>query len=208
MSVDYQVSSEQALREILGEPVHELVLAKSAPTLTQPVRAFIEMSPFLCLATHAQDGSADVSPRGDAPGFVAIRDERTLIIPERPGNKRLDSVINIINQPHLGLLFVIPGVQETVRVNGTGVITTDPDVLGQFSVNGKLPQVAIVVSVIEAMGHCSKALRRSKLWQNDYRAQEKVPTLAEMMSGHLALDAATQTMLVDAIEDDAENNLY
>ena len=109
MSVDYQVSSEQALREILGEPVHELVLAKSAPTLTQPVRAFIEMSPFLCLATHAQDGSADVSPRGDAPGFVAIRDERTLIIPERPGNKRLDSVINIINQAASGPLVCDTG---------------------------------------------------------------------------------------------------
>ena len=163
---------------------------------------------ILCLGTHNKAGAADLSPRGDAPGFVHIADEKTLIIPERPGNKRLDSVLNVISQPQLSLLFMIPGVQETVRVNGTGVISVDPDTLSLFPVNGKLPQLAIVVTVQEAFGHCSKAFLRSKLWQQEYKPQEKPPTLVEMMSAHLALDTDTSNMLEAAIEDDAVNNMY
>ena len=103
---------------------------------------------------------------------------------------------------------MIPGVLETLRVNGTGVITTDPEVLARFAVNGKLPQLAIVVTVEEALGHCSKAYRRSKLWEADYQPHSGVPTLAEMMSAHLALDEATGKMLEGAIEHDAQHNLY
>ena len=202
------IESEQQLRELMGEPVHELVVVKSTPVLTEPLKQYISQSPFLCLGTHAGDGSADISPRGDAPGFVHIQNDSTLIVPERPGNKRLDSMLNIINQPQLSLLFMIPGVLDTVRVNGTGAVTADPDVLALFPVNGKLPQLAIVVTVQEALGHCSKALRRSKLWQDDYVPQHKVPTLAEMMSGHLQLDKDTNEMLEAAIEDDAANNMY
>lgn len=202
------ITSEEALRELMGEPVHELVVVKSTPLLTAPLQDFIRLSPFACLGTHSQQGAADISPRGDAPGFVHIQDDKTLIIPERPGNKRLDSVLNIISQPQLSLLFMIPGVQETVRVNGTGAITADPDVLGLFPVNGKLPQLAIVVKVEEALGHCSKAFRRSKLWQEDYLPKQAVPTLAQMMSGHLTLDQATNEMLEAGIEDDATNNMY
>ncbi len=205
---NYEISSVAELRALTGDPVHELVVAKSAAMLTEPLQQYIGLSPFLCLATHAEDGSTDVSPRGDAPGFVFIQDEHTLIIPERPGNKRLDSVENIIKQPKLALLFMIPGVLETVRVNGTGVITTDPDILSRFAVNGKLPQLAIVVTVEEALGHCSKAYRRSKLWQADYQPDKGVPTLTEMMSAHLELDKATGDMLEGAIEHDAQHNLY
>lgn len=205
---EFHITSEAALRAITGEPVHELIWVKSAPVITEPLRRYIGLSPFVCLATHATDGSSDVSPRGDAPGFVKILDEKTLVIPERPGNKRLDSVINIINQPKLALLFMIPGVKETVRVNGSGVISTDPELLAQFPVNGKLPQLAIVITVEEVLGHCSKAFRRSKLWQSDYVPASGVPTLTEMMGGHLDLDAATKEMLDFAIEDDATNNMY
>ena len=206
--MQYVIKNEQQLRELMGDPVHELVVVKSSPALKPPLQHYIRQSPFVCLATHSDDGAADLSPRGDAPGFVHIRDEKTLIIPERPGNKRLDSVRNIIEQPHLSLLFMIPGVLDTVRVNGTGIVTADPHVLGLFPVEGKLPQLAIVVTVEEAFGHCSKAFRRAKLWQDDYLPKARVPSLVEMMSGHLQLDKDTVEMLEAGIADDVVNNMY
>ena len=204
----HQITSEKDLRAIMGEPIHELVLVKSSERLTEPMKKYIELSPFVCLATQGKDGSGDVSPRGDAPGFVYILNEKTLVIPDRPGNKRLDSIINIINQSNMALLFMIPGVLETLRVNGKAIISTDPELLQRFDVNGKLPALAIVVTVEEALGHCSKAFRRSKLWQSDYLPKGKVPSLAELMSGHLQLDEDTTNMLNTAIEDDAQNNMY
>jgi hypothetical protein len=204
----HQITSEKELRAIMGDPVHELVLVKSSETLTNPMKKYIELSPFVCLATHGADGSTDVSPRGDAPGFVHILDDRTLVIPDRPGNKRLDSIINIIKQPNIALLFMIPGVLETLRVNGKGIISTDPELLQRFEVRGKLPALVIVVTLEEALGHCSKAFRRSKLWQSDYLPKDKVPSLAELMSGHLQLDEDTTNMLRAAIEDDVQNNMY
>jgi hypothetical protein len=205
---EYQITSEKDLRAIMGEPVHELLLAKSSAFLTEPMKKYIELSPFLCLGTHGKDGSSDVSPRGDAPGFVQILDDKTLLIPDRPGNKRLDSIVNIINQPSMGLLFMIPGVLETLRINGKGVITNDPALLQRFDVNGKLPALVIVFTVEEALGHCSKAFRRSKLWQPDHRPKGKAPSLTELMSGHLHLDEATISLLDKGIEDDARNNMY
>lgn len=204
----HQIKTEEELRALMGDPVHELVLAKSAPVITEPLADYIRQSPFLCLATHGRDGSSDVSPRGDAPGFVHILDEKTLVIPDRPGNKRLDSVINILEQPNVSLLFMIPGVLETVRVNGSAIISTDPQLLDLFPVNNKLPALVIVVTVEEALGHCSKAFRRSRLWQSDYQPKQKVPSLAEMMSGHLQLEPDITEMLEGAIEEDARNNMY
>ncbi len=192
----------------MGDPVHELVVVKSSPVITPMLKRYIDMSPFAALATHGEDGSSDVSPRGDAPGWVHVKDEKTLILPERPGNKRLDSVINIINQPKMALLFMIPGTLETVRVNGAGVISTDPDLLGLFPVNGKLPELCIVVTVEEAFGHCSKAYRRSKLWEDDYKPTEKPPTLAELMSDHLGLDEALSKELEMGIEMDVKERMY
>ena len=204
----HQITTEEDLRAIMGHPVHELVLVKSTDTLTVPMKKYIELSPFVCLATHGKDGSGDVSPRGDAPGFVHILDDRTLVIPDRPGNKRLDSIINVINQPDMAMLFMIPGVLETLRVNGKGIISTDPELLQRFEVNGKLPALVIVLTVEEALGHCSKAFRRSNLWGTDYLPKTKAPSLTEMMSGHLQLDEDTTKMLEAAIEDDPQNNMY
>ena len=166
------------------------------------------MSPFAALATHAPDGSTDISPRGDPPGWVHIQDEKTLVLPERPGNKRLDSVINIIKQPKMSLLFMIPNVLETVRVNGSAIISSDPDLLSLFPINGKLPEIAIVVTIEEALGHCSKAYRRSKLWENDYKPNDKVPTLAELMSDHLQLDLGLSKELDDGIASDVKERMY
>ena len=116
--------------------------------------------------------------------------------------------LQLSQQPRLALLFMIPGVLETLRVNGTGVISTDPELLAKFEVRGKLPELVIIVTVEEALGHCSKAFRRSRLWQADYQPETKPPTLAEMMSDHLGLDEETSHMLEHAIEDDAINNMY
>ena len=206
--MSYEITTEKALRELLGDPIHELVVAKSTPVLTDPLRRYIEQSPFACLATYGPDGTCDLSPRGDPPGFIKVIDERTLFLPERPGNQRLDSVINIIHHPHLSLLFLIPGTLESVRVNGTGTVTTDPKLLAQCAVNGKLPSLGLLITVQEAFGHCSKALRRSKLWSTDYVAKEGVPTLAEMMSGHLNLDREMSKELGEGIENDLQERMY
>ena len=206
--MNYQITSEDQLREMMGEPVHPLVVDKSTPVLSPSIKKFIEMSPFAALATHAPDGSTDISPRGDPPGWVHIKDEKTLVLPERPGNKRLDSVINIIKQPKLSLLFMIPNVLETVRVNGSAIISSDPDLLSLFPINGKLPEIAIVVTIEEALGHCSKAYRRSKLWENDYKPNDRVPTLAELMSDHLQLDLGLSKELDDGIASDVRERMY
>ena len=206
--MNYQITSEDQLREMMGEPVHPLVVDKSTPVLSPSIKKFIEMSPFAALATHAPDGSTDISPRGDPPGWVHIKDEKTLVLPERPGNKRLDSVINIIKQPKMSLLFMIPNVLETVRVNGSAIISSDPDLLNLFPINGKLPEIAIVVTIEEALGHCSKAYRRSKLWENDYKPNDRVPTLAELMSDHLQLDLGLSKELDDGIASDVRERMY
>ncbi len=202
--MEHQIKTVEQLRGIMGEPVHPILYEKSATRLTDPIKRFIELSPFLTLATHSADGKADVSPRGDAPGFVHMPDDRTLVIPDRPGNKRLDSVINIIDDGNVAILFMVPGVRETVRVNGTAIVSTDPSLLKPFAVNGKLPQLVLVVSVTEAFGHCSKAFRRSKLWESDYLVSDGAPTLAEMMESHLELEDITHEMLVAGIEEDAK----
>jgi PPOX class probable FMN-dependent enzyme len=152
----------EQLETLYGTP-HERSLRKEIPCINEDYRAFIEFAPFVVLATAGPEG-LDCSPRGDAPGFVRIIDERTLAIPDRVGNNRLDSLRNIIVQPHLGLLFVVPGVGETLRVNGRGRIFDDAALLESFAVDGKLPRTVLLVDVDTVYFHCSKALARSKLW--------------------------------------------
>ena len=192
----------------MGDPIHPLVLDKSTSILSPSIKKYIEMSPFAALATHAPDGSTDISPRGDPPGWIHIRDEKTLVLPERPGNKRLDSVINIIKQPKMSLLFMIPDVLETVRINGSAIISVDPDLLSLFPINEKLPELVIVVTIEEALGHCSKAYRRSKLWEDDFKPTEKAPTLAQLMSAHLDLDKGMSKELDDGIASDVKERMY
>jgi len=157
------ISDEAALRALLGEP-SELVRNKIVARLNRLTRQFIERAPFVCIATAAPDGSCDVSPRGDPPGFVRILDERTLLVPERPGNKLADSLRNILANPHIGLLFVIPGVGDTFRVNGRATLTTDAALLAPCAVEGKAPKLGILVDIDEAYTQCSKAFLRSQLW--------------------------------------------
>jgi PPOX class probable FMN-dependent enzyme len=157
------VEDEAALRELLGEPT-PIVRSKLADRLTPATRPFVEKSSFVCLATSDAQGRCDCSPRGDAPGFVRILDDRTLLLPERPGNRLADSLRNIVANPRVGLLFVIPGVGDSFRVNGRACLTTDATLLAPCAVEGKAPKLGILVDVEEAYTQCSKAFLRSHLW--------------------------------------------
>jgi PPOX class probable FMN-dependent enzyme len=157
------IDSETELRRLLGEPA-AIVCAKVTNRLTALTRQFIERSPFVCLATADELGNCDVSPRGDPVGFVRILDEATLLVPERPGNRLADSLRNVLRNPHVGLLFVIPGVSDTFRVNGRATLTTDAALLAPSEVEGKVPKLGILVDIEQAYTQCSKAFLRSRLW--------------------------------------------
>jgi PPOX class probable FMN-dependent enzyme len=157
------IAQGHELRAKLGD-IGELAAGKSLSRLDKYARAYIARSPFLCIGTADASGRADVSPRGDPPGFVRIIDDVTLIIPDRPGNNRADTMLNIIANPDVGLLFMIPGIDDTVRVNGKAEIIDDPDALAPAAVNGKAPKLGIRIRVEEVFFHCAKAFRRSKLW--------------------------------------------
>jgi uncharacterized protein len=175
------VPSQAALREIMGTPM-ELAVRKQLGKLDRYCREFIARSPFLCLGTADKNGKADVSPRGDTAGFVQVLDDNTLIIPDRPGNNRLDSMSNIMENPNVGLLFFIPGFEDTLRVNGRATIVRDPDVLERAAVHGKAPKVAIRVAVDEAFLHCAKALKRSRLWDPASKVDRReMPSIARMV---------------------------
>ncbi len=159
----------EQLEKIYGQP-HERAINKEITFVNEDYRAFIEFSPFVVLATTGPEG-LDCSPRGDAPGFVRIIDQHTLAIPDRIGNNRTDSLRNIINDPHLALLFVVPGVGETLRVNGRGRISNDVTLLESFAIDGKLPRTVILVDVEAVYFHCSKAFARSKLWDATHHVE-------------------------------------
>jgi uncharacterized protein len=159
------VSTEAQLRALIGEPA-ALTCAKISNRLNPMTRLFVERSPFVCIATSHAAGHCDLSPRGDPAGFVRILDDRTLLLPERPGNRLADSLRNLLANPHIGLLFIVPGVTDTLRVNGRATITTDPALLAPCVVEGKLPLLGILVDIDEAYTQCSKAFLRSQLWDS------------------------------------------
>jgi PPOX class probable FMN-dependent enzyme len=157
------ISTETQLRALIGEPA-ELTCAKISNRLNSMTRQFVERSPFVCIATSDAAGNCDLSPRGDPAGFVRILDERTLLLPERPGNRLADSLRNLLANPHVGLLFIVPGAADTFRVNGRATITNDAALLAPCAVEGKVPSLGILVDIEEAYTQCSKALLRSHLW--------------------------------------------
>jgi PPOX class probable FMN-dependent enzyme len=161
------ITSEQDLRAIVGNPAPRSVL-KQRPVLDEHCRAFIAHSPFVLMATANADGRCDVSPKGDAPGFVLVLDERRLVVPERPGNRRTDSMQNVLVNPHVGILFVVPGREETLRVNGRASITRDPELLARCVASGKTPLLAIGVEVEETFFHCAKSFLRAQLWAPEH----------------------------------------
>ncbi len=160
---DFKVTTLEDLASIY-KPPHANALRKVTDHVTEPGRAFIAASPFLVLATVGE-GGLDCSPKGDQPGFVQVFDSRTLLIPDRPGNNRIDGMRNLVVNPQIGIIFMVPGANETYRVNGTAAISTDPALLSRFLVDAKPPRTVLVVTVEEAYSHCPKALVRSNLWQ-------------------------------------------
>ena len=151
----------------------------------------------------------DVSPRGDAPGFVRVLDEHHLVIPDRPGNNRLDTLQNLLENPAIGLFFMIPGIDETLRVNGTARLTRAQRLLDSMAVAGKIPKLAIVVTVTEAFLHCAKALKRARLWDDDYRLERKeLPTLGRMIIEQTNLPGLTAEEADARIEANYRTNLY
>ena len=175
------ITTEDELRAIIGSPV-EVVVSKISDRLNGLTRQFIERSPFVCVATKMPGGGIDVSPRGDPPAFVRILDDRTLLIPDRPGNKIADTLRNLLADPSIGLLFLIPGVGDSFRVNGRGVITDDQELLAPSEVKGSVPRLGILVSIEEAYTQCSKALIRSDLWNPDRHIERSdLPSSGEIL---------------------------
>ncbi|MDP9095950.1 MAG: pyridoxamine 5'-phosphate oxidase family protein, partial [Pseudomonadota bacterium] len=157
------IADPAALRDHMGT-VSPLAERKVLPHLDAYSRRFIALSPLLVLATADADGNADASPRGDPPGFVRILDDRTLLIPDRPGNNRVDSFANLIAAPGVGLIFFVPGIDETLRVNGTARLLTEADTLAGSEIAGKAPRTGIRVAISEVFFHCGKALKRARIW--------------------------------------------
>jgi PPOX class probable FMN-dependent enzyme len=175
----------EQLEAVYAQPV-ERSLRKEIPYVNDDYRAFIAAAPLAVLATSGPDG-LDCSPRGDAPGFVRVVDERTLALPDRPGNNRLDSLRNVVVDPRLALLFVIPGVGETLRVNGRGRISNDAALLDSFAVNGKLPRTVMLIDVDAVYFHCSKAIARSQLWDPARHVERsQLPSAGEILQHIIA----------------------
>ena len=189
------VSSEERLREIIGGP-SALVAAKVADRLNDLTRQFVERSPFVCVATSRPDGGLDISPRGDPAGFVRILDDRRLLIPERPGNRLADTLTNLLADPRIGLLFLIPGVGDTFRVNGRAAIVDDPVLLAESAVEGRVPKLGVIVTVEEAFTHCPKALIRSDLWNPERHVdREELPS-----SGAILRSVSDESLDVETYE--------
>ena len=194
------------LRSLYGDP-SDLAARKEIGHLDQHAKRFIALSPFLVIASHGRDGLGDVSPKGDAPGFVQVLDERTLLIPDRPGNNRIDTLDNIVHNDGIGLLFMIPGVNETLRVNGRARIIDDRDALAATAVRDRLPKTGILVAVEQVYLHCAKALVRSKLWGEEHRVERStLPSLGQMIADQVAdVDAEAAEARV---QDSLKNHLY
>jgi uncharacterized protein len=174
-----QITSATELRELVGQP-QPRVIEKVRPALSDEHRAWLAASPFCLIATSGPDGACDVSPKGDPPGFAKVLDATTLAIPDRPGNKRVDGFLNIIANPHVGLVFFIPGRGDTLRVNGRARLLREAPFFDDMVVKGNRPSLALLVEVEEVFFHCAKAFLRSKLWDPQTWDPDSVPSRARI----------------------------
>lgn len=201
------ITNEEDFRKVMGHP-SELAIRKVIDYVDENCRLFIEESPFIVIATSDQNGNLDASPKGDPSGFVKILDNKTLVIPDRLGNKRADTFMNVLQNPKVGLIFLIPGIKETLRINGEAQIVKDKKVLELLIHKNKLPDLAMIVHVEEAFLHCTKCMIRSKLWANiNSITERKVPTLAKSLIDHAKLDMSYDEMN-KMLKGDEKTDLY
>jgi len=174
-----EITSEAQLRELLGEPIPR-VATKDRPCLDEIDRRWLAASPFCMVATSAADGTCDVSPKGDPAGFTVVLDDRTIALPERAGNRRADGFRNILGNPHVGLIYLVPGRDDTLRINGRARLVRDPDLLDCMVVKGHRPLLALVVDIEQVFFHCGKAFMRSALWHPETWSRDAVPSRARI----------------------------
>ena len=178
----HRLTDEAEIRALIGGGPSEVVQLKLSDHVGELTRQFIERSPFVLVATAHPDGGLDVSPKGDPAGFVQVLDERTLLLPDRPGNRIADSLTNLLVDDRIALLFLVPGVGDMFRVNGRAIITDDSELLGPCAVRGQVPKLGLLISVEQAYTHCSKAIIRSDLWNPDRHIERsQLPSSGEIL---------------------------
>jgi hypothetical protein len=201
------LNTEADLRTVYKQPGGGAV-GKDIAQIDAHFAHFISLSPFLCIGTAGENGLCDVSPRGGEPGFVHVIDARTLAMPDRPGNNRLDSLGNITRNPGVGLLFFVPGFEDTLRVNGVAHVTTEPELMARFTTDGKPPRSVVLIDVKEAYLHCVKAIKRAGLWTQQAQVDRATfPTAGQVYRDQLKLEIPGE--VIDAsLDQDARDNLY
>jgi PPOX class probable FMN-dependent enzyme len=202
----YRITDVKQLRAVISEP-SALVARKLLGALDEAAADFIRRAPFLVIATADADGNQDASPKGDAPGFVAIENETTLLIPDRKGNKLVFTFQNILANPHVGLIFIVPGMDETLRVNGTAELTVEPALLKRLAARGSDAQLAIRLTVRECFFHCGKAFIRSQLWHPESWPELQKISWGKYLAAKMGADANTATEIDKFVEEDYKTNL-
>jgi len=205
MDASNTITSLTELRKIYAQPKGRAI-EKVLPQLETHSRRFVQNAPFVLLSTVSREGKMDVSPRGGAAGFVYIENDTTLLLPDYKGNNRLDSLTNILETGNVGLIFLLPGIDETLRMNGTACITTSSDILSKFTQEAKAPISCLIVTIEEVFLHCAKALMRSKLWDaNTYTDPEKFPSMGQMLQdqiGNTADIPESRTAMIERYKKD------
>ena len=205
------ITTVEDYRALCGD-AHQMNYDKSMTVIDDHIRNFLGMSTFITIASINADGKMDVSPKGDPPGFVKVVDERTIAIPERPGNRRADTFTNVLENPSVALICLVPGMDETMRINGRAELSTDPDLLATMEVNGHVPVIALLVHIEEALIHCGKALKRGRVWDSEAQIdRSKFPKMGEVMFDHGKYGDKydiTRGQIAEMAQDDYENNVY
>jgi uncharacterized protein len=206
----HTIDTVAAFRALVGDS-HPMMYDKSMSVIDDHIRDFLALTTLVAVASVDADGHMDISPKGDPPGFVTVVDDTTIAIPERAGNRRADTFTNVLSNPSVALICFVPGMDETMRINGTAEITTDPGILSSMEVEGHVPAMALVVHVEEAFIHCGKALKRGRVWDPDARIDRSVyPTVGEVMFDHggFAKYGYTRESTIECARDDYATNLY
>ena len=207
---DHTITTVEEFREFHGDAIAAMY-AKVIDHVDRHIADFLALTTFVAVASIDADGNMDVSPKGDPAGFIRVLDENTLAIPERVGNRRADTFVNVLQNPSVGLMCLVPGMDETMRINGKASVTTDPELLATMEAFGHVPELAMIVEVEEAFIHCGKAPKRARLWDADaWIDRSAYPTVGEVMYDHGDLErfGFTKEYALECGEDDYEKNMY